>query len=746
MPDGALGGAQVMERGRAPMELWGGIEPTHNRVGDRYHSQLDRSGHHARLSDLERCAALGIRTLRYPVLWERTMPQPDAANWAWPDERLARLRELGITPIVGLLHHGSGPPHTSLVDPRFAEKLADYAGRVAARYPWVDHYTPVNEPLTTALFSGLYGVWYPHERSDRAFTTALLGQCRATILSMRAIREVNPCAKLVQTDDLGATYSTPLLIDQARFNNERRWLGWDLLYGIVDRDHALWDWLIECGGTTEAELRWFVEHRCPPDIIGVNHYVTSERYLTENLDSYATRYHGGNGRQRYADVEAVRCLAHTPGITALLMHAWDRYRLPLAITEAHIDSTREDQLRWIVEMWRAAEKANRGGADVRAVTLWALFGTYDWNCLATACRGYYEPGAFDARTSPPRPTAIAGLAKSLSRGVVPSNPTLSGHGWWKRPGRFYADPEDTIDLMQSADPPTRPTAKTKPILITGATGTLGSAFARICDQRGLAYVLLNRRELDIADAPSVDAALGRHDPWAIVNAAGYVRVDDAESDVDRCFRDNTVGPQNLADACARGRIGLVTFSTDLVFDGERDAPYVETDSTAPLNVYGRSKAEAERRVLERHPAALVVRTSAFFGPWDEYNYVAVVLRALRDGKRFLAARDLVVSPTYVPDLVHTVLDLLIDGAYGIWHLTSGEPVSWAELAMRAADVAKLSPTSLVSCSSADLDWVARRPRYSALMSNRSSLMPSLASSLARYMASAAQPLLPLAIE
>jgi dTDP-4-dehydrorhamnose reductase len=123
-----------------------------------------------------------------------------------------------------------------------------------------------------------------------------------------------------------------------------------------------------------------------------------------------------------------------------------------------------------------------------------------------------------------------------------------------------------------------------------------------------------------------------------------------------------------------------------------------------------------------------------------------VLRALRDGKRFLAARDLVVSPTYVPDLVHTVLDLLIDGAYGIWHLTSGEPVSWAELAMRAADVAKLSPTSLVSCSSADLDWVARRPRYSALMSNRSSLMPSLASSLARYMASAAQPLLPLAIE
>ena len=170
----------VTQRGRPPLELWGGIEPTHNRVGDRYYSQLDRSGHHARLADLDRCAELGIRTLRYPVLWERTMPEPrQEPDWTWPDKRLARLRELGIAPIVGLLHHGSGPLHTSLLDPKFPEKLADYAARVASRYPWVDRYTPVNEPVTTALFSGLYGVWYPHERSDRAFATALLAQCRA---------------------------------------------------------------------------------------------------------------------------------------------------------------------------------------------------------------------------------------------------------------------------------------------------------------------------------------------------------------------------------------------------------------------------------------------------------------------------------------------------------------------------------------------------------------------------------------
>jgi len=137
-------------------------------------------------------------------------------------------------------------------------------------------------------------------------------------------------------------------------------------------------------------------------------------------------------------------------------------------------------------------------------------------------------------------------------------------------------------------------------------------------------------------------------------------------------------------------------------------------------------------VLACHPAALVVRTSAFFGPWDTYNYVALVLRALAAGQPFSAATDLIVSPTYVPDLVNASLDLLIDGAAGIWHLTNGEPLTWAELAIRAAGCANLSARSLVSCRSAELDFVARRPRYSALASNRSMLMPSLESSLARY--------------
>lgn len=217
---------------RPPLELWGGIECTVNRVGDRYFDQLARSGHDHRDDDLDRVAALGLRALRYPVLWERTAPRGVAsADWGWADRRLERVRALGLRPIVGLVHHGSGPPHTSLLDPAFAEGLAAYAAAVAARYPWVEDFTPVNEPLTTARFSALYGHWYPHARDDRSFLTALLTQCKATVLAMEAIRRVNPGARLVQTEDVGKIHGTPHMAYQVAFEDERRWLSLDLLCG-----------------------------------------------------------------------------------------------------------------------------------------------------------------------------------------------------------------------------------------------------------------------------------------------------------------------------------------------------------------------------------------------------------------------------------------------------------------------------------------------------------------------------------
>ena len=217
-----------------PLEMWGGLECTVNRIGDRWFDQIARSGHDSRSTDLELFASLGIRVIRYPVLWERLAADSlEDIDWRLTDERLARLRALNLQPIIGLVHHGSGPRYTSLCDDAFPEKLARFALAVARRYPWVTDYTPVNEPLTTARFSALYGHRYPHQQRDAAYIRALLNQLRGVVLAMQAIRSVVPHARLVQTEDCGRTFVCTATQSQVIHEEHRRWLTWDLLTGRV---------------------------------------------------------------------------------------------------------------------------------------------------------------------------------------------------------------------------------------------------------------------------------------------------------------------------------------------------------------------------------------------------------------------------------------------------------------------------------------------------------------------------------
>jgi dTDP-4-dehydrorhamnose reductase len=117
---------------RKPLEVWGGLECTIARIGDDYRDQSLETGHRDRIEDLDRIADLGIRTLRYPVLWEAISPDtPDKTDFSWTDERLARLQQLGIRAIAGLCHHGSGPRYTNMLDPAWPELLARHAANVA---------------------------------------------------------------------------------------------------------------------------------------------------------------------------------------------------------------------------------------------------------------------------------------------------------------------------------------------------------------------------------------------------------------------------------------------------------------------------------------------------------------------------------------------------------------------------------------------------------------------------------------
>ena len=666
-----------------PLELWGGVECTVVRIGDEFRSQLHDTGHWSRMSDLDAMAELGVKTVRYPIVWETVAPEvPTELDFSWHDKRLNRLRELGIRVIGGLVHHGSGPRYTSLLDPAFAKKLADYAAKVARRYPWIDLWTPVNEPLTTARFSCLYGHWYPHTTDMQSVLLALGNECQATLLAMRAIREVNRTAQLMVTEDLGKTFSTDKLAYQADHENERRWLSIDLLAGKVRPGHRFYNWMIKSGVSQDA-VDELATGEATPDLLGINHYLTSERFLDHRLERYPHMQPGSNGIDLYADVEAVRMshLKHQVGPAKRLREAWERYEIPIAYSEVHHGCTREEQVRWLMDVWNACESERKKGADIRAVTLWSMFGAVDWRSLLTRKEGVHDVGAFDTRSETPRPTLVAKAAATLARGEKFEHPLLDLPGWWRRPGRCHGRPRfETLPQDCSG---------ARPLLITGATGTLGQAFSRICGHRGLAHVVTSRSDVDITEECSIAAAIELYRPWAVINAAGFVRTWDADENYDECFEINATGPELLGRACKAAGIPLVTFSSDLVFDGKLGRPYIEPDRPAPASAYGRSKAEAEARLLAVDADALIIRTSAFFGPWDRYNFLFDTIEKLKRGEEVVASDRTYVSPTYVPDLVHATLDLLLDDERGIWHLTNQGAISWHELARQAAEVARL---------------------------------------------------------
>jgi len=206
-------------------------------------------------------------------------------------------------------------------------------------------------------------------------------------------------------------------------------------------------------------------------------------------------------------------------------------------------------------------------------------------------------------------------------------------------------------------------------------------------------------------------------------------VDRAEVDADVCMAVNSSGARLVAEACRHLGARLVTFSSDLVFDGSSHTPYLESDPVAPLSAYGRSKVALEQSVLETLPEALVIRTSAFIDASDPRTFTGRVLGAFTRGERVRTSGD-VISPSYLPALADAVLDLLVDGESGVWHLANDGAVSWTDLALRIASEVGADPNLVEEAPPHELGRVARRPSYSALGSERGIIMPTLDQSLA----------------
>jgi dTDP-4-dehydrorhamnose reductase len=652
---------------RSRVELWGGYECTVNRVGDQWFDQTLRSGHEHRISDLELFAGLGMTQLRYPALWERVAPdRPDLCDFTWTDARLPRIRELGMQPIVTLCHHGSGPRYTSLIDDSFAPGLARHAAAVAQRYPWVRDWTPVNEPLTTARFSALYGYWYPHTRSEKAFWSALLNEIDATRLAMREIRRINPQARLIQTDDLGYCHATEPLRPEMEYQNERRWIGWDLLCGMVTPQHPLWDRIAGCG--LADRLRTIADDPCPPDVIGVNHYLASERLLDHRVELHidrplADRDLGESGGAPYVDVDAIRNRPEgVLGLPALLRQAADRYGRTVAITECHNGASREEQVRWFVEVWRGAQRLRDEGVDICAVTAWSLLGSHDWNRMVTRFNGHYEVGVYDVRSGTPRPTMLAPVLKDLAAGRPPAAIALEQPGWWRRHPLANSPPTDGT-LFDIGDKSQRAGAEA-PLLIVGGQGPLAQLLVRACEVRGVPYRQTSR-------AP--DAAMLRHvKPWAVIDARDWAGVCQQRAGAARrrvrWQEPNFAPPELLVATCGEEHVRCAVFSALGDFQ------------------------EVDERLLELGRGSLLIaRAESVFMPWDRSAFAVRALDTLELEQPVHASGESRWDETYGPDLADSVLDLLMDRVSGVESFYPLEPWSYAEFTRRLAEVAECNP-------------------------------------------------------
>lgn len=271
------------------------------------------------------------------------------------------------------------------------------------------------------------------------------------------------------------------------------------------------------------------------------------------------------------------------------------------------------------------------------------------------------------------------------------------------------------------------------VLVTGAAGMLGRDVVLAAGNAGHEVIGFGRNELDVTDAAAVEKKLEQERPGVVVNCAAWTDVDGAEESEPAATEINGAGAGNVAAAAAAVGASVVYVSSDYVFDGSKGSPYVETDQTAPLSAYGRSKLAGEEATAAANKRHFVVRSAWLFGIGGP-NFVETMLRLASDHGEVLVVRDQVGSPTYTWHLAYGIVRLIEGVEFGIHHMAAAGACSWYEFAREIFEQSKVE-CKVLSATTEMLGRPAPRPPYSALTSQRRHAieLPSWQDGLAAYL-------------
>jgi len=360
---------------RGAIQFIGGFESTYQPALDV--DVAETTGHVRRWrSDLDLLASCGVSRTRYPVRWHRIEAEPEVFDWAATDEVLGYMRDIGMRPMVDLVHHTSYPRWLTqgFADRRFGEAYLRYVEAFARRYPWIEEYTLFNEPFTTFLLCGQEGVWAPHLRGLEGFLTLAANVFPALAEASRRYRDLLPGARHVYVDVCeGHGAAVPAAAPHAALANDRRFFLTDLFVGRpVSADRPFVAAVRAAGGAGLLDIE--PGHI---DVLGLDYYAHNQWLWLD-----------GSGRGKASS-------SQPDALSRLIGEYWARYRLPCALTETNIRGYASDRASWLKYTLEQCEMARDAGVPVEGYCWFPFVDSCDWDSLLARSSGHVDPvGAF----------------------------------------------------------------------------------------------------------------------------------------------------------------------------------------------------------------------------------------------------------------------------------------------------------------------------------------------------------------